>query len=89
MGTPVSSGNQVSTIVPDEFSPYSAGRPEWDPFGAGYAAQLGRPEWDPLGGGMSAFSLLLEPSDPASEGLVVGGARSWPISFTCKGAKTS
>jgi hypothetical protein len=59
MGTPVSSGNQVSTIVPDEFSPYNAGRPEWDPFGAGSAAQLGRPDWDPLGGGMSAFSLLL------------------------------
>jgi len=75
MGTPVSSGNQVSTIVPDYLSPYSAGRPEWDPFGAGSAAQLGRPEWDPLGGGMSAFSLLLEPADPASEGLVVGGGQ--------------
>jgi hypothetical protein len=73
MGTPVSSGNQVSTIIPDDLSPYSAGRPEWDPFGAGSAAVLGRPQGDPLGGGMSAFSLLLEPANPATEGLVVSG----------------
>jgi len=58
MGTPVSSGNQVSTVIPDYLSPSSAGRPEWDPYGAG----------------MSTFSLLLEPADPASEGLAVGGS---------------
>jgi len=57
MGTPVASGDRVSTIVPDYLSPNSAGRPEWDPYGAG----------------QSAFSLLLEPANPASEGLVVGG----------------
>ncbi|MHB8117467.1 MAG: carboxypeptidase-like regulatory domain-containing protein [Methanothrix sp.] len=57
MGTPVSSGDQVSTMVPDYLGLNSAGRPEWDPFGAG----------------QSTFSLMLEPADPASEGLVVGG----------------
>ena len=73
MGTPVSSGDQAITRIPDYLTPYSAARPEWDPFGAGSAAQLGRPEWDPFGAGMSAFSLLLEPANPASEGLVVAG----------------
>ena len=57
MGTPVSSSNQVSTVIPDYLSPYSAGRPELDPYGAG----------------VSAFNLLLEPADPANGGLVVGG----------------
>jgi hypothetical protein len=57
MGTPVSSGNQVSTIVPDDLNAYNAGRPKWDPFGAG----------------QGAFSLQLLPADPASEGLVVAG----------------
>jgi hypothetical protein len=57
MGTPVSSGDQVGTVVPDYLSTYNAGRPEWDPFGAG----------------QGAFSLQLLPADPASEGLVVAG----------------
>jgi hypothetical protein len=73
MGTPVSSGNQVSTVIPDYLSPYSAGRPEWDPYGPGAVPQLGRPEWDPYGAAMSTFSLQLEPANPASEGLVVAG----------------
>ncbi len=55
MGTPVSSANQVSTIIPDYLSPSSGGSVEWDPFGQG----------------LSAFSLLLEPANPAIEGLVV------------------
>jgi hypothetical protein len=55
MGTPVSSANQVSTIMPDFLSPSGAGSVEWDSFGQG----------------LSAFSLLLEPANPAIEGLVV------------------
>jgi hypothetical protein len=55
MGTPVSSPNQISTIIPDYLSPSGGGSVEWDPFG----------------GGLSAFSLLLEPANPATEGLVV------------------
>jgi hypothetical protein len=55
MGTPVSSGDQVSTIIPDYLSPSGAGSLEWDPFGPG----------------LSAFSLLLEPANPAIEGLAV------------------
>jgi hypothetical protein len=73
MGTPVSSGDQAMTRIPDYLSPNRAGSPEWDPFGAGSAAQLGRPEWDPFGAGQNAFSLLLEPANPANEGLVVAG----------------
>ncbi|MDQ1261881.1 MAG: hypothetical protein QG575_1062 [Euryarchaeota archaeon] len=57
MGTPVSSGDQAITVIPDYLSPSGAGRPEWDPFG---------PE-------TSTFSLLLEPANPAIEGLVVAG----------------
>ncbi|MDD4163136.1 MAG: hypothetical protein PHW87_11730 [Methanothrix sp.] len=60
MGTPVSSGNQVSTVVPvvpDYLSTFSTGSADPDPFGTG----------------LSAFSLQLMPADPASEGLVVGG----------------
>ncbi|MCK9441087.1 MAG: carboxypeptidase-like regulatory domain-containing protein [Methanothrix sp.] len=57
MGTPVSSSNQVSSVVPDYLSTYSAGRADLDSSGAG----------------LSASSLLLVPADPASEGLVVGG----------------
>ena len=53
MGTPVSSGERI----PDYLTPYSAARPEWDPFGAGSAAQLGRPEWDPFGAGHERFQL--------------------------------
>jgi hypothetical protein len=57
MGTPVASANQVSTIIPDYLSPSGGGSVELDPFG----------------GGLSAFSLLLEPANPATEGLVVAG----------------
>jgi len=73
MGSPVASSDQVATLIPDYLSPYGPSRPEWDPYGPLAAAQLGRPEWDPFGTGMSALSLLLEPADPASEGLVVAG----------------
>ncbi|MDD1750658.1 MAG: carboxypeptidase-like regulatory domain-containing protein [Methanothrix sp.] len=63
MGTPVSSGNQVSTVVPvvpDYLSTYSTGSAGPDPFGTG----------------VSTLSLLLVPADPASEGLVaVGGEK--------------
>ena len=57
MGTPVSSGDQVGTVVPDYLGAYNAGRMELDPYGAG----------------QEAFSLQLLPADPASEGLVVAG----------------
>lgn len=57
MGTPVSSGGRASTIVPDYLSPSGAGIMEGDPYGAG----------------TSAFGLLLEPANPAIEGLVVAG----------------
>ena len=73
MGTPVSSGDQVSTRIPDYLSPSGAGSLEWDPYGAGANPQLGRAEWDPFGPGMSAFILQLEPANPAIEGLAVAG----------------
>jgi hypothetical protein len=57
MGTPVSSGDQVGTVVPDYLSTYNSGRMELDPYEAG----------------QGAFSLQLLPADPASEGLVVAG----------------
>lgn len=57
MGTPVASSDQSATLIPDFLSPYGAGRPEWDPYGTG----------------LNAFSLILEPANPASEELVVGG----------------
>ncbi len=57
MGTPVSSGDQASTIMPDYLSSSGAQSLELDPFGQG----------------LSAFSLLLEPANPAIEGLVVDG----------------
>jgi len=57
MDTPVSSGDQVGTVVPDYLSTYNAGRMESDPYEAG----------------QGAFSLQLLPDDPASEGLVVAG----------------
>ncbi|MGB5100759.1 MAG: carboxypeptidase-like regulatory domain-containing protein [Methanothrix sp.] len=57
MGTPVSSSNQFSTVVPDYLSTYSTGRADLDSTGTD----------------LSAFSLLLAPADPASEELVVGG----------------
>jgi len=69
-----SGSNWIGTpVIPDYLDPYNAGRAEWDPYGAGAAAQLGRPELDPFGTGQSAFSLQLLPADPASEGLVVAG----------------
>jgi len=46
MGTPVSSANQASAIIPDYLSPSGAGSVEWDSFGQG----------------LSAFSLQLEPA---------------------------
>jgi len=57
MGTPVSSGDQVSAEMPYYSSPYRAESSELDP----------------LGTGESAFSLLFEPGNPVNEGLAVAG----------------
>jgi hypothetical protein len=79
MGTPVIVDPQNSR-VPDYLNPYSAGRPEWDPYGPGsYPQQLARPEWDPFGPseqGYGAFGLQLEPADPVRDGLAVKGGVS-------------
>ncbi len=76
MGTPVIVDPQNSKVQ-DYLNPYSAGRPEWDPYGPGsYPQLLARPEWDPFGPslqGYGAFSLQIEPADPVREGLVVIG----------------
>jgi hypothetical protein len=80
MGTPVLSGGQSSLKGTDYLDPYLAGRPEWDPYGAGSSPLLGRPEWDPYGatsvGGYGNLYLQLEPADPAREGLSVRGRSS-------------
>ena len=57
MATPVSSDDQVGTVVPDYLGTYNAGRMESDPYERG----------------QEAFSLQLLPADPTSEGLVVAG----------------
>jgi hypothetical protein len=76
MGTPVLT-DQQSSKVSDYLNPYSAGRPEWDPYGPGSAnQQLARPEWDPFGPswqGYGAYRLQLEPADPVHEGLAIRG----------------
>jgi len=77
MGTPVISSGQSSLRSMDYLNPYSIGRPEWDPYGAGSSPLLGRPEWDPYGatsvGGYGSLVLQLEPAAPAREGLSVRG----------------
>lgn len=45
------------TIIPDYLSPYSAGQPEWDPYGPG--------------GYSGSYSLQIEPQDPVSRGLSI------------------
>lgn len=76
MGVPVIADQQILRM-PDYLNPYSADRPEWDPYGPGSSSQqLARPEWDPFGpsrSGYGAYSLQLEPADPVRESLAVRG----------------
>ncbi len=78
MGTPIISSGQSSLKTPDYLNPYTAGRPEWDPYGPGSSPVLARPEWDPYGAdgiaGYGASSVQIEPADPVSEGLTARGA---------------
>jgi len=78
MGTPTISSDQSSLKTPDYLNPYTAGRPEWDPYGPGASPVLARPEWDPYGAdgiaGYGASSVQIEPADPVSEGLTARGA---------------
>lgn len=61
-----------TSSIPDYLSPYSAGIPEWDPYGPNPYPQLQRPEWDPYGpSGYGAYGLQIEPQDPASKGLSI------------------
>jgi len=61
MGTPIITGSVQHTRLPDYLSPYTAGRPEWDPYGFTGT------------GGYGALNLQIEPADPAREGLEIRG----------------
>jgi hypothetical protein len=76
LGTPVVSGDQAQGE--DWINPYSAGRPEWDPYGPGQQPVLERPEWDPYGptnypytSGSSYRGLQLQKADPFGEKLTI------------------
>ncbi len=78
LGTPVISGNQVQQQAGDWINPYTAGRPDWDPYGSGYQTILGRADWDPFGLGYYPYasgsnygSLRLMPADPFQENLIL------------------
>ncbi len=66
--------------IPDYLNAYSAGKPEWDPYGPNPYLQPDRPMWDPYGpnGNAGAYNLLIEPQDPASKGLSVKGDNRIP-----------
>jgi hypothetical protein len=76
LGTPVVSSDQVQGE--DWINPYSAGTPEWDPYGPGQQPVLERPEWDPYGStnypyasGSSYGGLQLQHADPFNEKLTI------------------
>lgn len=78
LGTPVISGTQVPLPGNDWMNPYSAGRPDWDPYGPGSQPILTRPDWDPYGPGNYPYSsgsdysgLRIQPSDPFAEKLAI------------------
>ncbi len=80
LGTPVISGSQAQQQAEDWINPYSAGRPDWDPYGSGYQPTLGRPDWDPYGPGYHPYAsgsynggLRLQQTDPSEEKLAVEG----------------
>lgn len=66
--------------IPDYLNTYSAGKPEWDPYGPNPYLQPDRPMWDPYGpnGNAGAYNLLIEPQDPASKGLSIKGDNRIP-----------
>lgn len=66
LGTPVISSGQAQLQAEDWINPYSAGRPEWDPYGPGSQPVLGKPDWDPYGPGSY-------PSYPSASGSYYGG----------------
>ena len=69
MGTPVVSGD---TQMGEYVNPYAAGRPEWDPYGQGTSASgSGLDPFAASGTAYGAYSLQLEPVDPASMGLTI------------------
>ncbi len=75
MGTPVISGSQKTVKYPDWLNPYSAGRPDWDPYGPGsiYYPALSKAAWDPYAPAYSRNILSIEPADPSATGLTVQG----------------
>ncbi len=62
LGTPVISGTQIPLPGNDWINPYSAGRPDWDPYGPGNY---------PYSSGSNYGSLRIQPSDPFAEKLVI------------------
>jgi len=81
LGTPVISIDQVQQQQAEDWiNPYSAGRPDWDPYGPGSQPTLGRPDWDPYGPGSYPYAsesysggLRLQQADPSEEKLAVEG----------------
>ncbi len=75
MGTPVISGSQKAVKYPDWLNPYSAGRPDWDPYGPGsiYYPTLAKAAWDPYAPVSGRNILTLEPADPVTAGMTIQG----------------
>ncbi|MGA9097428.1 MAG: carboxypeptidase-like regulatory domain-containing protein [Methanotrichaceae archaeon] len=81
LGTPVISSDQAQQQQAEDWiNPYSAGTPEWDPYGPGSQPTLGRPDWDPYGpeyyqyaSGSYSGGLRLQQADPSKEKLGVTG----------------
>jgi hypothetical protein len=75
MGTPIISSDQKTKLMPDWLNPFTAGRPDWDPYGPGsiFYPAANRAEWDPYAPAYGRGILNMEPADPMAEGLTLQG----------------
>ncbi len=80
MGVPIISGGQGTVTYPDWLNPFTAGRPDWDPYGPGsiFYPAADRAAWDPYAPVYGRSILNMEPADPAAEGLTVQGSLRTP-----------
>lgn len=75
MGTPIISGSQGTVVYTDWLNPYTAGRPDWDPYGPDsiFYPAADRAAWDPYAPVYGQDILKMEPADPVAEGLTIQG----------------